>query len=128
MKKELTKAEEQIMHILWKIEKGFVKDIVDNFTGPKPAYTTVTTIIRILVKKKFIAFNTYGKVHEYFPIVDKSDYMKDHMKEIVRKFFSSNNSGFVSFFTRENDLSIKELESIRKIIDEEIREKKSKDE
>ena len=72
--KELTKAEEQIMQILWKIEKGFVNDILDGFPLPKPAYNTVSTIVRILEKKEFVAHKAYGKTHEYFPLISKEEY------------------------------------------------------
>lgn len=122
--KELTKAEEQLMQILWKLEKAFVKDIVAEFSEPKPAYTTVTTIIRILVQKKFIAYKSYGKVHEYYPLVSKSEYIGMHFKSVVRNYFNDNYSGFASFFTRENDISLEELEEIRKIIDDEIESKR----
>ena len=71
--KELTKAEEQVMQILWKIEKGFVKDIIDSMPKPKPAYNTVSTIVRILEKKGFVGHNAYGKTHEYYPLVSKKD-------------------------------------------------------
>lgn len=126
--KELTKAEEQVMHYIWKLEKAFVKDIVAEFPEPAPAYTTVTTVIRILVKKKFIAYKSYGKVHEYFPLVSKKEYMRSHFKGVIKNYFNNNYSGFTSFFARESNLKLEELEEIRKIIDEEIRKKKKKDE
>ena len=85
--KELTKAEEQIMQYLWKLEKGFLKDIVEQFPEPKPAYTTVSTVIRVLVKKGFISFNTYGKVHEYYAMVGKRDYTKAFFSGIFNSFF-----------------------------------------
>ncbi|MCF8380627.1 MAG: BlaI/MecI/CopY family transcriptional regulator [Bacteroidales bacterium] len=122
--KELTKAEEQIMHYIWKLEKAFVKDIVAEFPEPKPAYTTVTTIIRILVKKGFIGYTSYGKVHEYYSLTPKSDYIKGHFKSVLKNYFNNNYSGFASFFTSENDLSIQDLEAIKKIVEEEIATKK----
>jgi predicted transcriptional regulator len=126
--KELTKAEEQVMQAIWKLEKAFVKDIVAEFPEPAPAYTTVTTVIRILVRKKFIAYNTYGKVHEYFPLVSKREYMKSQFRTVLKDYFNNNYSGFASFFTKENDMDINELEEIRKIIDEEIRKKQQENE
>ncbi|MFW5821739.1 MAG: BlaI/MecI/CopY family transcriptional regulator [Bacteroidota bacterium] len=126
--KELTKAEEQVMHCIWKLKKAFVKDIVAEFHDPAPAYTTVTTIIRILVKKKFVGYNTYGKVHEYYPLVSKRDYMKSHLNGVLKDYFNNNYSGFASFFAHENELSIEELEEIREIFNEEIRRKKEEDE
>lgn len=122
--KELTKAEEQVMHYIWDLKKAFVKDIVAEFPEPKPAYTTVTTIIRILVRKKFISYKTYGKVHEYYPLIEKQDYISSHFKMVVKNYFNNNYSGFASFFTRENNLSINDLEEIKKIIEEEIQLKK----
>lgn len=123
--KELTKAEEQVMQNLWKIEKGFLKDIVDQFPEPKPAYTTISTVIRVLVKKGFIGFNTYGKVNEYYPSVSKKDYTRLYMKNLVNNFFNRSQEQFASFFTKESDLSITELEELRKLIDQTILEKKS---
>lgn len=114
--KELTKAEEQVMRYLWKLEKAFLKDIVDQFPEPKPAYTTVSTVIRVLVKKEFIHYNTYGKVHEYYPAVSKHDYFKAHFKGVVKNFFSGSVSNFASFFTNDEDISLTELEEMKKMI------------
>ncbi|MFN8258409.1 MAG: BlaI/MecI/CopY family transcriptional regulator [Bacteroidales bacterium] len=124
--KELTKAEEQIMQYLWKIEKGFLKDIVDQFADPKPAYTTVSTVIRVLVRKGFIRFNTYGKVHEYYPAISKDDYSKKFLKSWIGDFFNHSNKKFVSFFMQEENLDLTELEEIRKLIEEQIDKRKIK--
>ena len=123
--KELTKAEEQVMQYLWKIEKGFVKDIVDRFSDSRPAYTTVTTIIRILVKKGYIGFNTYGKVHEYYPLVSKREYIGKHIKKVVKNYFNGSPGKFASFFTEDNNLSLTELEDVKKMIEEQIKKKKN---
>jgi BlaI family penicillinase repressor len=85
--KELTKAEEQIMQVLWGLEKGFVKDVIEKLPEPKPAYNTVSTIIRILEKKKFVGHKAYGKTHEYFPLVDRDEYKKRFVRSFVRRFF-----------------------------------------
>ena len=122
--KELTKAEEQVMQYLWKIEKGFLKDIVEQFPEPKPAYTTVSTVIRVMVKKGFIGFNSYGKVNEYFPILKKNEYLKNQLKGVVRNYFSNSFRKFASFFTNENDLSISELEEIKKMVEDQINKQK----
>ena len=124
--KELTKAEEQIMQYLWKLEKGFLKDIMDQFPEPKPAYTTVSTVIRVLVKKGFIGFNTYSKIHEYFPLITKSEYFQGHFKQVVRNFFNGSVTSFASFFTDSDDLSITELEKIKHLIEKKITEIKNK--
>ena len=120
----MTKAEEQIMQYLWRLKKGFLKDIVEQFPEPKPAYTTVSTVIRVLVKKGFIAFNTYGKVHEYYPKVSKRAYTKSFFSGVFNNFFDQSASGFTSFFTKETDLSITDLEEMKQIIDAQIQERK----
>ena len=117
--KELTKAEEQVMQILWKINKGFLKDIVDRFPVPKPAYTTVSTVIRVLVKKEFIGYNTYGKINEYYPLVTKNDYFWNHVKTIITNYFHGSAPEFASFFANEQ-LKLSELEEIKKMIEEKI--------
>lgn len=99
--KDLTKAEEQVMQYIWKIEKGFLKDIVDQFSDPKPAYTTISTVIRVLVKKKFIDYKTYGKIHEYFPLVSKNEYFRSHINSIIRNFYNGSMSNFASFSPAE---------------------------
>ena len=124
--KELTKAEEQVMQYLWKIEKGFLKDIVDHFPEPKPAYTTISTVIRVLVKKQFIDFKTYGKIHEYFPLISKNEYFRSHINSIIRNFYNGSMSNFASFFTSGKELNITELEEIKKIIEEKIEKKRNK--
>ncbi len=126
--KDLTKAEEQVMQYLWKLEKGFLKEIVDQFPEPRPAYTTISTVIRVLVKKGFIAYNTYGKIHEYYPLVAKNDYFKDHFKGVVNNFFSGSVSNFASFFTNDEALNLTELEKIKSVIEEKIQQLKKENE
>ncbi len=121
--KELTKAEEQVMQVLWSIEKGFLKDIVDGMPDPKPAYPTVSTVIRVLVKKEFIGHNTYGKVNEYFPLIKKEVYFQKHFKRVVSTFFENSYQGFANFFAK-SDVSIEELEAIRKEIDDQLKKRK----
>ncbi|MBK3517060.1 BlaI/MecI/CopY family transcriptional regulator [Carboxylicivirga marina] len=121
---ELTKAEEQVMQYLWNIDKGFLKDIVEQYPEPKPAYTTVSTVVRVLVKKKAIGFNTYGKVNEYFPLIKKTAYSKRYMTNLVQNFFNNSQQQFASFFTKESDLSVSELEELKALIDQKISDKK----
>jgi len=121
---ELTKAEEQIMQILWKIEKGFVKDVIEYFNRPKPAYNTVSTIIRILEKKGFIGHKAYGKTHEYFPLISKKDYTKSFFRGFLDKYFSNSFQQLVSFFSNENEMSIEEMEKISELMKNEIKLKK----
>jgi len=122
--KELTKAEDQIMQILWDIEKGFIKDIVEKFEEPKPAYTTVSTIVRILESKGFISHIAYGKTHEYFPQIKKDEYKKKYFKSFLSNYFGNSFKQMVSFFSKDDNLSIKELEELKQLIEKEIEEKK----
>lgn len=122
--KQLTRAEEQIMQILWKLEKAFVKDILEILPDPKPAYNTVSTIVRILERKGFVGYKAYGKTHEYFPLIDKPEYTKKYMRNFVNNYFSNSYKQMVSFFAREENLSIAEMEEMQKLIGEEISKQK----
>jgi len=123
---ELTKSEEQIMQILWKLEKGFVKDIVEQFPDPKPAYNTVSTIVRILEDKQFIGHTAYGKTHEYFPLVEKTSYTKSYLKKFTKNYFSGSYTQMVSFLSEEEELSVDEMEKLMKEMDTMIKNKKVK--
>ena len=112
--KPLTKAEEEIMHVLWKLDKAFVKDIVDELPEPKPHYNTVSTIIKILSDKGFVAYESFGKSNRYYPLVKKEDYTKRSMKQFVKGYFEGSYSNMFSFFAKEKDISIEDLESILK--------------
>lgn len=122
--KKLTKAEEQIMQILWELQRGFVKDIIKNLPQPKPAYNTVSTIIRILEKKGFVSHQAYGNTYEYFPVINKEEYTKAYLKSIMKNYFSDSFKEMVSFFASEENMSIEELEELRKMINEEIKRQK----
>jgi|SRR6056297_1446764 len=124
--KELTKAEEQVMDSLWKLEKAFVKDILEQFPKPRPAYNTVSTIVRILEKKGMIGYNAYGKTHEYYPLYSKSEYKIGRFKEVVKKHFNNSYQKFASFFASEEDLSIEDLEEMKRIMEAEIQKRKTK--
>jgi predicted transcriptional regulator len=124
--RELTRAEEQVMQILWKIGKGFVKDILEHFDEPKPAYNTVSTIVRILQEKGFVSHTAYGRTHEYYPVVTKDEYSKSHLKSFVHDYFSNSFEKMVSFFARDKGISVKEMEEIMKIMEEEMKKQKPK--
>lgn len=124
--KELTKAEEQIMHILWKLEKGFVNDILKEFPDPKPAYNTVSTIVRILEKKGFVGHNSYGKTHEYFPLIRKKEYRKNFFRGFVKNYFGNSYKSVASFFAKEENLSVEEMEEIKQLMEEQIKKQKSR--
>ena len=122
--KELTKAEEQIMQVLWRLEKGFVKEVIERLPDPKPAYNTVSTIVRILEKKEFVAHNAYGKTHEYYPIVSKDDYKKRFLKSFIKRYFGNSFQEMVSFFASDRDITLGEMEEIRELLNEEIEKHK----
>jgi len=123
--KELTRAEEQIMQILWDIEKGFVKDILKHFPEPRPAYNTVSTIVRILQDKGFVSHKAYGRTHEYYPIVAKEEYTKSRMSHLVSNYFSNSFEKMISFFAREKKISLREMEDIIKMMEQEMENKKT---
>jgi len=125
--KELTRAEEQIMQVLWRLGKGFVKDIVDELPEPKPAYNTVSTFVRILEKKGFVSHQAYGKTHEYFPLTSKDEYKKSYLKSFIKRYFGNSFQEMVSFFASDRDISLGELEEMRKLLNEEIVKQKGWD-
>ena len=110
--KELTKAEDQVMQILWKLQKGFVKDIIDEMPGPKPAYNTVSTIVRILENKGFVDHKAYGKTHEYFPVITRDKYTKFYLNNLIKGYFNGSFQNLVSFFAKENKMDVHELEKL----------------
>ena len=110
--KELTRAEDQVMQILWKLEKGFVKDIIEQMAEPKPAYNTVSTIVRILETKGFVGHKAYGKTHEYFPIISKERYTKFYLNTMIKGYFNGSFQSLVSFFAKENKIDAKEFEKL----------------
>lgn len=125
--RELTRAEEQVMQELWDLEKALVHDLLARFPEPKPAYNTVSTIIRILEQKGFVGHKAYGRTYEYFPLISKKDYTRTHFRHFVTNYFGNSYQSLASFFTREEKLSLSDLEKIRNMMDEEIRkQKKSK--
>ena len=120
---QLTKTEEQLMQYLWKQEKAFMKDLLDAFPEPKPATTTVATLLKRMADKGFVAYKEYGKSREYFPLVEKSDYFSKQVNGMIKSFFNNSAAQFASFFTQEANMSSDELEELKKIIDKEIQKK-----
>jgi BlaI family transcriptional regulator, penicillinase repressor len=123
--KELTKAEEQVMQFIWKLNRGFLKDIVENFPQPRPAYTTVSTVIRVLVRKKFVGYKTYGKINEYYPLISKTDYFKRKVKPLISNYLNGSTANLASFFAGDQ-LNLSELEEIKMLVDEKIKKLKTK--
>ncbi|OZV69353.1 BlaI/MecI/CopY family transcriptional regulator [Winogradskyella aurantia] len=120
---QLSKTEEQLMQYLWKLEKAFMKDLLDIYPEPKPATTTVATLLKRMIGKGFVDYKTYGTSREYFPLVKKEDYFSKHVNGLIKTFFNDSASQFASFFTRKTDLSKAELEELKAIIDNELKNK-----
>ncbi|MXV51610.1 BlaI/MecI/CopY family transcriptional regulator [Pedobacter sp. HMF7647] len=115
--KDLTKAEEQVMQVLWDLEKGFVKDVIDQLPEPKPAYNTVSTIIRILETKGFIDHEAFGKSHRYFPLISKETYKSFATEKLLSNYFGSSVESMFSFFVNEKKIDLKEADEILKLIE-----------
>ncbi len=124
--KELTRAEEEVMQILWRLKRGFIKEILEKFDEPRPAYSTVSTIIRILQEKGFVNYKVYGRTFQYFPVISKDDYRKTQMSSFVRNYFSNSYQKMVSFFAREDSITVKDMEDIMEMMKKEDGEKKRK--
>ena len=118
--KELTKAEEQVMHHIWSLKKSYLKEIVEAFPEPRPAYTTISTVIRVLVKKGFVGYRTHGKAHEYYPRISRQAYFRRHVKSMINTHFDGSVVSFASFFTGDESVDLNELEEIKELIDRKI--------
>lgn len=115
--RELTKAEEEIMQKLWTLGKAFVKDIIEELPEPKPAYNTVSTIIRILESKGFVAHESFGKSHQYYPLIDRDTYKGFATKKLVSSYFEDSPQNMLSFFLENKEMDTKELDQIMKILE-----------
>lgn len=122
----LTTAEEQIMKLLWKLDKAFIRDLLNEFPEPKPASTTVITLLKRMIDKGFVSYRQCGNSREYYPVVKKSDYFSDHINGLIKDFFNNSTAQFASFFTNETDMSPEELKELRDIVDQKIAFKKTK--
>lgn len=120
----MTKAEEQVMEYLWKLERAFVRDILDEFPEPKPAYTTVSTIVRILEKKEMVGYTAFGKNYQYFPLVLKKEYAWLCFRGVLSKHFNSSVKRFASFFASDSKVSLSELEEMKDLLEKEIQKRK----
>ena len=116
----LTNAEEQIMKMLWKFERAFIRDLVGEFPEPKPAPTTIITVLNRMIDKGFVNYRQCGNSREYYPIVKKSEYFNDHLKGLISEFFNDSKAQFASFFAFETDTSDEELKQIRDLIDKKL--------
>jgi BlaI family transcriptional regulator, penicillinase repressor len=121
---KLTRAEEQVMQVLWEMERALVKDMLEKLPEPKPAYNTVSTIIRILEKKGFVDHKAYGTTYEYFPIIKKDDYANFHFSDFMKNYFNDSFPRMAAFFARENNLSMKDMEEIMRLTEIELKKMK----
>lgn len=116
--KRLTRKEEELMKILWKMEKAFVKDIVEQYPNPKPHYNTISSLVRLLQEKGVVGYHQYGNTYQYFPLITKEDYRKTFMKQVVSDYFDNSVKSAVAFFVKEKDLSKEEIDELINMIRE----------
>jgi len=120
---QLTNAEEQLMQLLWKQKRAYMKDLVEAYPDPKPATTTVATLLKRMQDKKFVGYEQLGRARRYFPLVTKRDYFSKQVNGMIKQFFNNSPSQFASFFTEESNLSKSELQALRKLIDKQLKQK-----
>jgi len=120
---QLSKSEEELMNILWKQKKAFMKDLLDAYPEPRPATTTVATLLKRMTDKGFVAYTSLGRSREYYPLVKKKDYFSKHVNGLIKNFFNGSPRQFASFFTQETDLTKAELEDLKTLIDNEIKKR-----
>ncbi len=116
--RELTKAELEIMQIIWAKGRVLIHDILDGMDEPKPAYNTVSTIVRILEKKGFVSHKAYGKTYEYFAVVEKEEYTRTYMNNVLKNFFNGSFSSMVNFFAADKSISAEDMDEIMKMIND----------
>lgn len=122
----LTTAEEQIMKLLWKLDKAFIRDLLKEFPDPRPAPTTVITLLKRMIDKGFVSYKQYGNSREYYPLVKKGEYFSDHINVLIKDFFNNSTTQFASFFANETEMSNEELKELRELVDKKIASKKSR--
>ena len=124
---ELTKAEEQVMRYLWNLEKAYLKNILDEFPDPKPATTTIATLLKRVIDKGYVGYNQHGSNREYYPLIKKTDYFSKQVNLMIKDYFNNSAAQFASFFTNETKLNLTDLEEIKRLVDQKIKnQKKSK--
>ena len=122
----LTNAEEQIMKLLWRLERAFIRDLLNEFPDPKPASTTVLTLLKRMIDKGFVSYKQYGNSREYYPLIKKTDYFSDHINGLIKDFFNNSTAQFASFFANETNMNQDELKELRDLVDKKIASKKTK--
>lgn len=124
---KLTNAEEQVMKYIWKLERAYMKNILDEFPEPKPATTTIATLLKRMTDKGFVGYNQRGGNREYFPLVKKTEYFSKQVNSMIKDYFNNSASQFASFFTNETDLNLTDLEELKQLVEQKIKtQKKSK--
>ncbi|MCE5346760.1 MAG: BlaI/MecI/CopY family transcriptional regulator [Bacteroidales bacterium] len=122
----LTNAEEQIMKLLWRLDRAFIRDLLNEFPDPKPASTTVLTLLKRMIDKEFVSYKLFGNSREYYPLIKKSDYFSDHINGLIKDFFNNSTAQFASFFANETNMNQDELKELRDLVDKKIASKKTK--
>ena len=122
--KEITKAQEDLLKALWEIKEGAISDVLDSLDDPKPAYNTVATVIKVLEKKGYVSHKTFGKTHVYFAVVSKKDYAQHLLKDTFKGLFNGSLNLMVSSFVKNKDVSLRELEELKEMLEKEIKNKK----
>ena len=121
---KLTNAEERVMKAIWKLNSGYMKDVLNELDGPKPASTTLATLLKRLTDKGAVNYNQHGSNREYYPLIKKTEYFSGRLNVMIKDFFNNSSSQFASFFANETDMSVDELKELKKIIEEKIDENK----
>lgn len=120
----LSKTEEQLMEMIWQRDTVFMKELIESYPDPKPAATTIATLLKRMQDKGFVGYTLFGNSRQYYPLIKKSDYFSKHVNSIIKNFFDNSALQFASFFTKETNLTPSELEDLKKIVDQEIKRKK----
>lgn len=128
MTQRLTKAEEEIMLVLWQLKEAIVRDVLNNLKDPETPYTTVSTVIRILEKKGFVGHRAVGTTYLYYPLLSKKEYLKGYLTGIVKNYFDGSSSNLVTFFAKESDISLTELKNLIEEVESELEKEASNDE
>ena len=123
----LPKSEEQVMKYLWNLKQAFMKDLIDAYPAPKPAPSTIATLLKRLQNKKAVGFKKYGSVRAYYPLITKEAYFSGQLKNVIKNFFGNSNMQFASFFTEETGLSDEELEQLKEMVDKQLKDRKNDD-
>lgn len=121
---KLSKTEEELMNHLWRLKRAFMKDLMDSYSDPKPASTTISTLLKRMQDKKFVGYEAQGKLREYYPLVSKESYFSKHIKGLIKNFFDDSPAQFASFFTKKSELTEAELLQLKDIIDAQLNQKK----